>query len=362
VRNIRLEVPEIPEDEPSFSQPMYVWNIDTVNGEKVYHPNPPRLYGLYKDTLTVFLELYLPDSLAQEPTFEFKSFLVDGSGENVSEYTVSLPNPGIEENAARTSADSQHPRTYPVVIKEDLTKLPAGSYSLLFSFGLGKRTLSRVRGGAFSVAWDIRTWETARRSFHAEARFLLGDKEYAVFAAKSAGEQEQMLDALWRSLDPTPETGVNEAYEKFMTRLAYVNDHFSGYGEAINSDRGQIYLKWGNPNEVVYDVIPANRETLAEAMEVIDNRFHWLNLSTGGSKLPHAVKKNNISDTRKIGKVGEGGNVGVPYELWIYDGSGDPILERDRVMNPDIGMRYLFVDREGYGRYRLESSSSISDK
>jgi len=63
-----------------------------------------------------------------------------------------------------------------------------------------------------------------------------------------------------------------------------------------------------------------------------------------------------------VGTIGEGGNTGYPYELWIYNGSGKPILTRDRVMDPEIGMRYLFIDREGYGRYTLESSSSVGVK
>jgi hypothetical protein len=48
--------------------------------------------------------------------------------------------------------------------------------------------------------------------------------------------------------------------------------------------------------------------------------------------------------------------------LWLYNSAGEPILSRDRVIDPDIGTRYLFIDREGYGVYRLEASTKISDK
>ena len=59
---------------------------------------------------------------------------------------------------------------------------------------------------------------------------------------------------------------------------------------------------------------------------------------------------------------GEQGDVGYPYELWTYNGGGDPILERDRSLEPDIGLRFIFIDTEGYGRYKLESSSSMMNK
>jgi hypothetical protein len=55
-------------------------------------------------------------------------------------------------------------------------------------------------------------------------------------------------------------------------------------------------------------------------------------------------------------------NTAVPFELWIYVGRGDPMLERDSVQEQDIGMRFLFVDRDGHGVYVLERSSTVSDK
>lgn len=360
VRDVRVDVPEIPEEEPSFSQPKFVWSIDRAGDKTVYHPNPPRMYGLYKDTLFVYLELYLPDSLAQEPTFEFKSYLLNADGEAMTESVASIPNP--ETPGAPQADNGRRLRTYPVVIREDLTSFPAGAYSLTFSFGLGNRTLSRLRGGGFSVAWDMRTWEVPRRNYHSEARFLLGDKEYSVFATKSLGEQEQMLDKLWKELDPAPETGVNEAREKFLVRLAYVYDRF-GDANAVFSPRGSVYLKWGPPDDIIQDVVPSNRESLAEVVEIIENKFHGMNYSTHGVKLgSRSNARNRIVDPREISRVGEGGNVGYPFELWIYETAGDPILERDRVLEADMGVRLLFVDREGYGRYQLESSSSISAK
>jgi hypothetical protein len=60
--------------------------------------------------------------------------------------------------------------------------------------------------------------------------------------------------------------------------------------------------------------------------------------------------------------VGEQGNVGYPYELWIYEAGGKPIRERDKAMEQDIGMRFIFIDTDGYGRYKLESSSIMMSK
>jgi GWxTD domain-containing protein len=356
VRNVRIEVPEIPEDTPSFSQPQFVWNIDSLAGETVYHPNPPRMYGLYKDTLIVYVELYLPDEMASAPTFEFRSYVLDPDGNTMADRRLSLPNPNPAEPGVGL-------RSYPIVIREDLTAFPAGTYLLNFTFGLDNEILSRVRAGRFSVAWDLRTWEVPRRAYMAEARFLLGDKEFEAFENLGIGEQERMLDDLWRREDPTPEMGGNEAYDEFVARLEYVNQAFTeGARDAVFTDRGQIYMKWGAPDEFVQDVIPVNRETISEAFAVVEDRFHPINYSTHGVKRYNSAIRPPIIDHRRQSQVGEGGNTAFPFELWIYTGAGKPILNQHREMDPDIGTRFLFVDREGYGLYRLEASSKISDK
>lgn len=355
VRDARLEVPEIPDDTPSFSLPEFVWSVDTVNGKTVYHPNPPRMYGLYKDTLIAYVELYLPDELAKAPTFEFKSYVLDPDGNTMSSRAVSLPNPAV-------SAQDEGLRVYPIVIREDLATFPAGAYSLHFSFGLEKRVLSRVRGGTFSVAWDMRTWEVPRRDYLTEARFLLGDKEFAKFRELTVGEQERMLDEMWKTEDPSPETGVNEAYEAYLDRLAYVNRHYAeSTREAIFTDRGRIFMKWGPPDEFIEDVIPVNRETISEAFAIIENKYHPINYSTHGVKRYTNAVRPPVIDHGRVSQVDEGGNTSFPFELWIYNRAGEPILSRDRVIDPDIGTRYLFIDREGYGVYRLEASTKISE-
>lgn len=356
VKGSRLQIPEIPDDSPSFSLPEFVWSVDTVHGQTVYHPNPPRMYGLYKDTLIAYVELYLPDELAIAPTFEFKSYVLDPDGNTMSNRTVSLPNPD-------SSSGSGGLRTYPIVVREDLATFPAGAYSLHFSFGLENRILSRIRAGTFSVAWDMRTWEVPRRSYLSEARFLLGDKEFARFREMTVGEQERMLDEMWKAEDPSPETGLNEAYEAYLERLAYVNQHFTeSTREAIYTDRGQIYMRWGPPDEFVEDVIPVNRETISEAYAMIENRYHPVNYSTHGIKPYTNAIRPPVIDHRRLSQVGEGGNTSFPFELWIYNNAGDPILSRDRVIDAEIGTRYLFIDREGYGVYRMEASTKISDK
>ena len=355
VSRARMNLPEIPEDEPSFSSTLFVWDINPrESGLLKYRPNPSRIYGLYRDSLTVYVELYLPDAVASSPTFDFRTEIVTPNGDLVRETRRSLPNPKQARGALTT---------YPVVLREDLSAFVAGSYTLYFTFALEGNTMARVRGGDFSVAWDLRTWETPRREYLAEARFLLGDREYKSFEGKQPGEQEQMLDALWKSFDPDTLTGNNEAYDAFVERLDYVKAHYADEAIAIYSPRADLYLRYGAPDEIVQDVIPSNYETLGEAESLIENPYHPVNMSSSGQKLYSVPKtRNSLAGEGSSGRYRPEDNTSVPYELWIYHGGGNPILDRDHMTEIEPTTRFLFVDRDGHGVYKIEKSSSISNK
>jgi GWxTD domain-containing protein len=356
VRRFRLQLPEIPVAVPSFSEAKFLWSGERVGTLDEYHPNPARLYGLYRDTLAVYLELYLPEQLASASSFEFRLQVVPAAGEPILDRGAALGNPGKDFGEGGL-------RAYPVMIREDLSRVPAGGYTLYLSFALDGRLLHRARCGTFSVAWDMRTWEAPRRAYLAEARFLLGDKEYATFATLDRGEQERRLEAMWRANDPTPETDVNEAYEEFLVRLAYINTHYTDFGAGILSPRGRLYARYGAPDEIVQDYIPINRETIAEALEVVEDPYHAVDMSSHSTQDYRASPPlSNTIDPRNLAGERAGDHEAFPFELWVYTTAGEPILGRDRIQEMQIGMRYLFIDRNGYGRFKLESSSAISSK
>ena len=355
VQGYPLSVPRFPAAVMSVSDAKFLWDVDTRGPEPVYQPNPPRLYGLYRDSLRVYVESYVPASLVGSKDFRFEMEVLNQNGEPVRRAALALPT-----QPARTE-DSLV--TYPIVIQEDLNTLQAGNYTLYLNAGMSDQLMVRMRAGAFSVAWDLRTWEIPRRSYLTEARFLLSDDDFGAFEKLSMGEQEKTLQALWKELDPDPSTGVNEAYQKFLTRLEYVKATYADYQTGILSDRGFVYLRYGPPDEVEVDVVPQNRESLSDALEKVDDKFHPINYSNTGARLRFARPGRNILiDPRRLGMVGEQGNVGYPYELWTYNSGGDPILARDQTLELDLGLRFIFIDTEGYGRYKLESSSTMMDK
>jgi GWxTD domain-containing protein len=349
VRGYPLEVPTFPEDKMSFSDAKFLWSVGTEGDEQTYVPNPSRLYGLRRDSLRVYLEAYVPRSIASSTDLNIKTVILNEKGEQVTQSSVAAP---------RASATRSAVATYPILVTNDLNRFMAGGYSLYVSGGATDPLPVRIKAGSFSVAWDMRTWEQTRRHLIAEARFLLEEKDFKGFTSKSVGEQEAIVQNMWKELDPDPATGVNEAYEEFMERLAYVNVKYTDYQLGMLTDRGLIYLKYGPPDERIVDVIPLNRESMSDALQKVEDRYHPVNFSNTGGRMGYAKPQQNIVvDPRRLGAVGEEGNTAYPYELWIYNQSGDPIRKRDRNLEPDHGLRFIFVDREGYGRYRPPSRS-----
>lgn len=342
-----LEVPRYPDQLMSVSDAKFLWNLGAPAS-----PNPPRLYGLYKDSLRVYVEAYVPVEMTLE-ALHLKTVIVDELGQPIREASVAVPaSAGTEPGL----------RTLPILVTEDLNQLAAGSYTLFLNASHGDELLVRRLCGKFQIAWDMRTWESSRRSFEYEARFLLdGPNEFDDFMRLNVGEQEAMLAKMWKEIDPDPTTGVNEAYEEFTERLEYVNAKYTDYQLGLFTDRGLIFLKYGPPDEKIVDVIPLNRESLSDAMEKVEDKYHPVNFSNTGGRVGYPKPPPDV-DPRRLGVIGEGGNEGYPYELWLYNGGGEPLLARDRAMEADIGLRFIFVDKEGFGRYRLESSSSMANK
>ncbi|UCC75220.1 MAG: GWxTD domain-containing protein [Gemmatimonadota bacterium] len=68
-------------------------------------------------------------------------------------------------------------------------------------------------------------------------------------------ERARLLQALWESRDPDPETGANEFFEGYFRRIQEANARF---GEPTTAgwltDRGAVYATLGPPDEVLHDL------------------------------------------------------------------------------------------------------------
>ncbi|MEP7074261.1 MAG: GWxTD domain-containing protein [Acidobacteriota bacterium] len=143
--------------------------------------------------------------------------------------------------------------------------------------------------------------------------FITGPERNAFLKLTTDEERENFIAEFWRRRDPTPDTEENEFRDAYYERIAYANEHFSSGIPGRKTDRGQIYIRWGKPDEV---------------------ESH----PSGGAY-------------DKASYEGGGSATTYPFERWFYrhlDGVGD-------------GIEIEFVDQTGNGEYRLASDLNEKD-
>ena len=114
--------------------------------------------------------------------------------------------------------------------------------------------------------------------------YIANEAELQALRMAAPADREAAWDAFWEQRDPTPGDGLNEYKEEFLRRVQVANDRFSVVRKGWRSDRGRIYILYGEPDQIDHE--RTNRAT----------------------------------------------------EIWHYD---------------QLGRRFVFVDRGGYGDYEL---------
>lgn len=246
--------------------------------------------------------------------------------------------------------------------------LPAGQYIFHLSGVGGGGAVSASR--SFDVAWSLATFTRARHDLDVEAELVLSEAEFDQYQGQPLGEKERFLEDFWRRHDPTPETAFNEVRSEFERRVAQADISYSEQERGALTDRGRLFIHFGEPDELQVEVMPLHlagtgaEEALAKVDDIFvasehrdpqvlagDGEEDVLGTVRSGAQ-ERAVRRQEYS--RVIGP----GNEVVAYELWIYTFSGQPLLPVDRALVIDEGLRVLFVDLTGNGRFLLRKTST----
>lgn len=83
------------------------------------------------------------------------------------------------------------------------------------------------------------------------ASYFLHPKQIRYYKKLSKKQKRKFLEAFWKDNDPNPITSQNEFLDTLKERIEYCNKHFSYYRKGWKSDRGRIYIKYGEPFEII---------------------------------------------------------------------------------------------------------------
>jgi len=224
----------------------------------------------------------------------------------------------------------------------DMSSEPAGGYDLEVTAWQEGDSGAVRRTAHFSVGWQPGSWLIDPAEFDDAVHFLLSADEEERFSRLQVGERERYLEDFWRRRDPTPDTAENEARMEFLARIEHANRNFDAPGtdRGMFSDMGRVYIRYGEPDEVLRQVIPTGDQTLAQVIQQLE-----------------------LTEDRPTGDVhqkGLGGDTR-PYEVWIYEGLTAATPDTDPSRFGHIRTRrrlvFLFVDEHGYGNYTLRYST-----
>jgi GWxTD domain-containing protein len=77
------------------------------------------------------------------------------------------------------------------------------------------------------------------------------EKELSDLREASEEERADAWLRFWKKRDPTPSTAGNEEMERFLGRVNYAVKNFSQFRPGWRTDRGRIYIKYGEPDKII---------------------------------------------------------------------------------------------------------------
>ena len=98
-------------------------------------------------------------------------------------------------------------------------------------------------------------------SFYEKARIIMTEEELKIYSIlPDKKSKQEFIEDFWKIRDPYPASEENEAKTEFERRIGYANvwfdpfrpgtEYTTGYG--WNTDRGRMYLIFGDPDELVF--------------------------------------------------------------------------------------------------------------
>jgi len=251
----------------------------------------------------------------------------------------------------------------PLRFRLPLAGLPVGDYRLRLDLdGPG------LTAGGAELPFSVTTGAGSpadQAALAVEAQLVLDAAGFSDWLDLPPAERQTILHDFWRNQDPEPDQPGNAVRQEFQRRFAMAQTRYGGFRPGALTDRGRMLVRYGEPDEIQVEVMPENRRALIDALRVLhgyqalDPGEDTWTADEAERSLDEPADRELIRDMSRIG-VGnqpELGNESEPFEVWIYELGGDPLLPRFQLNLRNPRLTVIFVDRGGYGDHELVYSS-----
>jgi GWxTD domain-containing protein len=305
-------------------------------------PNAQRRYGLLLTELPIFFEIY---DLRE----------TEGEDSLVALYAI-LTRAGAEIFTSQT-AIAIRGHTFGSTALFDILSLTAGSYLLALSISDNDGNVLARSERRFDVVWSPLSWGRYEFETVGDMEFVLTEEEMETFKELSTGEREEFLREFWLSIDPSPGTVENEALEEHYRRVRFADTQFGGPTRGALTDRGKLYIKYGPPDDVQsyysdYEFVKGTRHIEGAENPVPTDPFSRVGLKAGSDAAGSWDRSGSDADAHSEQRGGTTVH-GKAYEIWSYDGAGEPVRRLSKRVPTSAGMQFILADERGFGEYRL---------
>lgn len=215
-------------------------------GDFLFYVDPAPVFQAVNDTVYLYYEIYnlkKGENKACRYTqtisiFNENNQIIDEKDELITE---ELPVKKFKKVSLSNCVEGY----YTVLVK--IVDLEDGSESI------AKNNLSIVK----EYVKITRIFDTDEDEFLLMSYFFNSNEKKQWSKLNNEGKKN-MIDRFWKSKDSNPTDEQNDFIEVLKSRIDYSNKNFSHYEKGWKTDQGRLYIKYGEPDEIVNGVTLVN--------------------------------------------------------------------------------------------------------
>ena len=239
------------EGESALSDLLVLEDFD--ESTNTIYPSVSRRLPSTRDSLLFFYEMYL--DVPRDVVIEQEVTRV--SGNNLPSLRAPVSMEGAKGEKSAVVYKSSEPRSIDgtrsqLVSRLPIKELPVGGYLATFQLVDENGEVIDKTETTFEVQWSGLEEHLADvDEAISQLQYIAKSREIRrIREAETSTDKWQRFVDFWQRRDPTPGTTRNEKMEEYYYRVAYANRQYSSLTEGWRTDRGQVWVLYGEPDIV----------------------------------------------------------------------------------------------------------------
>ena len=221
-------------------------------------PSPTSVYDDNEPVLFYYLELYNLNGLHNDDPLKLSTLVYNSKEQMVYDKAKTIMgkvNSRVEVGAVPVNKFSTGSYTLIVALIDSIGNYGVSSSKRFFVYNpsvqatdsLYNKSATNILATQFGVMSEEELDDLFDKSKYIATATEI--KQYS--ALNNVDGKRKFINQFWNARDTNPSTPRNEFYIEYLKRIQHCNQTFNALGkEGWKTDRGRIYLKYGEPSEI----------------------------------------------------------------------------------------------------------------